>query len=69
VLIPFVFKTLGMHRIEAACVPENEPSRNLLGKAGFRQEGLAKRYLLINGVWSDHVQYALLEDEYQATPG
>ena len=69
VLIPFVFKTLGLHRIEAACVPENEPSRNLLGKAGFRQEGLAKRYLLINGVWSDHVRYALLEDEYQATPG
>src|ERR1700744_3184078 len=51
-LIPFVFKTLGMHRIEAACVPENEPSRNLLAKAGFREEGLAKRYLLINGVWS-----------------
>ena len=65
VLIPFVFKTLGMHRIEAACVPENEPSRNLLTKAGFREEGLAKRYLLINGVWSDHVQYALLEDEYR----
>ena len=64
VLIPFVFRTLGMHRIEAACVPENEPSRSLLTKAGFREEGLAKRYLLINGVWSDHVQYALLEDEY-----
>ena len=64
-LIPFVFKTLGMHRIEAACVPENEPSRNLLAKAGFREEGLARRYLLINGVWSDHVQYALLEDEYR----
>jgi [ribosomal protein S5]-alanine N-acetyltransferase len=71
VLIPFVFKTLGMHRIEAACVPENAPSRNLLSKAGFREEGLAKRYLLINGVWSDHVQYALLEDEYRtkATSG
>jgi ribosomal-protein-alanine N-acetyltransferase len=65
VLLPFVFKTLGMHRIEAACVPENGPSRNLLSKAGFREEGLARRYLLINGVWSDHVQYALLEDEYR----
>ena len=65
-LVPFVFRTLGLHRIEAACVPENEPSRSLLSKAGFREEGLAKRYLLINGVWSDHVQYALLEDEYRA---
>ena len=62
-LIPFVFKTLGMHRVEAACVPENEPSRNLLGKLGFREEGLARRYLLINGQWSDHVLFALLEDE------
>jgi ribosomal-protein-alanine N-acetyltransferase len=62
-LIPFVFKTLGMHRIEAACVPENGPSRNLLAKLGFREEGLAKKYLLINGIWSDHVLFGLLEDE------
>src|ERR1700748_2485436 len=34
-LVPFVFKTLGLHRIEAACVPENAPSRNLLTKLGF----------------------------------
>jgi [ribosomal protein S5]-alanine N-acetyltransferase len=62
-LIPFVFGTLGLHRIEAACLPENEASRSLLGKAGFREEGLAKRYLLINGEWSDHLLFALLEDE------
>ena len=62
-LIPFVFGTLGLHRIEAACLPGNEASRNLLTKAGFREEGLAKRYLLINGEWSDHVLFALLEDE------
>ena len=63
VLLPFVFGTLGLHRIEAACLPENEASRNLLTKAGFREEGLAKRYLLINGEWSDHTLFALLEDE------
>jgi ribosomal-protein-alanine N-acetyltransferase len=62
-LVPFIFSTLGMHRIEAACLPANEPSKNLLGKAGFRQEGLARRYLLINGEWSDHLLFALLEDE------
>ena len=62
-LIPFVFTTLGLHRIEAACLPENEPSRNLLSKIGFRVEGLAKNYLLINGEWKDHVLLALLEDE------
>jgi len=64
-LIPFVFSTLGLHRIEAACLPVNEASQNLLGKAGFRQEGLARKYLQINGEWRDHVLFALLEDEAQ----
>jgi ribosomal-protein-alanine N-acetyltransferase len=68
-LVPFVFKTLGMHRIEAACVPENGPSRNLLTKLGFREEGLAKRYLLINGEWRDHILYALLDDEARLKMG
>jgi ribosomal-protein-alanine N-acetyltransferase len=62
-LIPFIFATLGMHRIEAACLPSNEPSKSLLQKAGFRQEGVARRYLQINGEWQDHVLFALLEDE------
>jgi len=65
VLIPFIFKTLGLHRIEAACLPTNEPSKSLLAKAGFRQEGLAKAYLQIDGEWRDHVLFALLADEAQ----
>ena len=64
-LIPFIFRTLGLHRIEAACLPSNQPSRNLLAKAGFREEGLALRYLQINGEWQDHVLFALLSDEEQ----
>jgi [ribosomal protein S5]-alanine N-acetyltransferase len=62
-VLPFVFQTLGLHRLEAACIPENEASRSLLLKAGFREEGIARRYLQINGVWRDHVLFALLEDD------
>ena len=62
-LIPFVFRTLGLHRIEAACLTANDASRALLARCGFREEGLARRYLLINGVWSDHLLFALLADE------
>ena len=62
-LVPFIFKTLGLHRIEAACLPSNDPSRSLLAKVGFREEGLAKRYLQINGEWQDHVLFALLAEE------
>lgn len=62
-LIPFIFRTLGLHRIEAACLPSNEPSRSLLAKAGFCQEGVARRYLQINGDWQDHLLFALLSDD------
>ena len=60
---PFVFELLGLHRLEAACIPENEASRNLLLKVGFREEGRARRYLQINGEWRDHILFALLEDD------
>ena len=60
---PFVFEMLGLHRLEAACIPENEASRKLLLKIGFREEGLARRYLQINGQWRDHVLFALLDDD------
>jgi ribosomal-protein-alanine N-acetyltransferase len=62
-LLPFIFKTLGLHRIEAACLPSNDPSKNLLAKLGFREEGLARRYIQINGEWRDHALFALLADE------
>jgi len=62
-LLPFVFRTLGLHRIEAACLTDNDASKNLLARVGFRKEGLARRYLLINGEWADHLLFALLKEE------
>ncbi len=57
-LIPFSFETLRLHRLEAACIPTNEASIRLLRKCGFVQEGYAKQYLCINGVWQDHLLFA-----------
>jgi len=51
---------LGLHRLEAACLPENEPSRSLLLKAGFQIEGRATAYLKINGDWRDHLLFGLV---------
>ena len=45
-------------------MPENERSRRLLDRWGFREEGLARQYLKINGVWHDHAMYALLAVEF-----
>ena len=60
-VVPFVFDSLELHRLEAACLPTNAASIKLLEKTGFKREGLARRYLRINGVWQDHLLYALLD--------
>ena len=62
-LLPFAFETLRLHRIEAACMPNNVPSRRLLEKAGFVREGSLRRYLKINGSWQDHVLYSVLAED------
>ena len=48
------FTELGISRLEAACVPENVASQNLLLGCGFRHEGRASALLEIDGVWRDH---------------
>jgi ribosomal-protein-alanine N-acetyltransferase len=61
----YAFDKRGFHRIEAACLPTNEPSKRLLERVGFKQEGYARSYLNINGQWRDHLLYALLETDPQ----
>jgi len=62
-LLPYAFDRLGLHRIEAACLPNNIASRRLLAGLGFVEEGHARRYLRINGSWQDHVLYSLLKED------
>ncbi|MFB2550902.1 GNAT family N-acetyltransferase [Ensifer soli] len=58
--IPYIFAGLQLHRIEAACIPENGRSIRLLEKAGFEREGYLREYLKINGQWRDHLIYSLI---------
>jgi len=62
-VIPFVFDTLKLHRLEAACLPHNAASIRLLEKAGFTREGYARRYLNIDGRWQDHLLFAIVADD------
>lgn len=57
------FHELGLHRVQAGVMPRNPASMRALEKAGFRREGLSPRYLQINGVWEDHVMFALTEED------
>ncbi|RXT53077.1 GNAT family N-acetyltransferase [Bosea sp. Tri-44] len=61
--LDFAFSELALHRVEAACLPNNEPSRRLLERVGFTREGEARGYLRINGVWADHLLYGMLASE------
>jgi ribosomal-protein-alanine N-acetyltransferase len=62
-LVPFAFDVLRLHRVEAACIPTNQPSIRLLERSGFKREGYAREYLCINGLWQDHLLYARLRGD------
>ncbi|HLJ71309.1 MAG TPA: GNAT family protein [Roseiarcus sp.] len=62
----FGFSSLRLHRIEAACIPDNVASARVLERNGFRKEGFARAYLRINGAWRDHLLFALLESDARA---
>ena len=57
------FTQVGLHRLQADIRPENVRSRRLVERLGFRQEGLLRRYLDIDGDWRDHLAYALLAED------
>lgn len=54
---------LGLHRVQAAVMPHNAASIRVLEKNGFRREGLAPRYLRINGRWEDHLIFAITGED------
>ncbi len=60
VALKFALGNLGLHRVEAACLPANTASRALLLKSGFREEGHAREYLRIDGRWQDHLLFGIL---------
>ncbi len=57
------FLAVGLHRIEANIRPENRASRRVAEKLGFREEGVRKRQLHIDGAWRDHICYALTSED------
>ena len=59
----FCFDQLGLNRVEAACLVNNDPSARVLENCDFSREGLARNYLKINGQWRDHLLFALLKGD------
>ncbi len=64
VLLRFGFEELGLHRLQISIIPRNAASRRVVEKLAIRDEGVAVRYLAINGVWEDHIRYAMTAEEW-----
>lgn len=61
--VQIMFEDFGLHRIEVNIIPRNKRSLRVMEKLGFEREGFSKRYLEINGVWEDHIHFAVYNDE------
>jgi [ribosomal protein S5]-alanine N-acetyltransferase len=66
VTLRFAFEAISLHRVEISIIPRNSASRRVVEKLGIRQEGIAERFLEIDGVWEDHVRYAITSEEWAA---
>ncbi len=64
VLARFAFEELQLHRLEICIVPRNANSRRVMEELAIREEGVAQRYLEINGMWEDHVRYGITVEEW-----
>jgi len=64
VVLRFAFEQQGLHRLEVSIVPRNAASRRVVDKLGLRAEGVAERFLEIDGRWEDHVRYAMTLEEW-----
>jgi ribosomal-protein-alanine N-acetyltransferase len=60
----FAFEDQGLHRIQISIIPRNAASRRVVEKLDIRAEGVAERYLEINGAWEDHIRFAMTSEEW-----
>lgn len=60
----FSFRALKLHRLQAGTLPENDASQKVLKNCGFQEEGIARKYIKIAGVWRDHQIFSLLREEF-----
>lgn len=63
--VSIMFNDFNLHRIEGNIMPKNKRSLRVLEKSGFYNEGLAYKYLKINGKWEDHIHMVLLNPEIE----
>ena len=66
VVLRFAFEVITLHRVEISIIPRNQPSLRVVEKLGLRPEGIAQKYLEIDGEWEDHAKFAVTSEEWRA---
>jgi [ribosomal protein S5]-alanine N-acetyltransferase len=66
IMLDFAFNTLGLHRVQAACGPENTASQSILPKLGFTYEARIRDHVFTNGAWRDSLLFAILDRDWRA---
>jgi ribosomal-protein-alanine N-acetyltransferase len=64
VLAQYAFEEMRLHRLEICIIPRNVNSRRVMEKLDIRTEGIAERFLEINGAWEDHIRYGITYEEW-----
>jgi RimJ/RimL family protein N-acetyltransferase len=63
-LLAHGFDHLTLHKAVAHCFAPNEPSRALLARLGFHEEGRRESEAFVDGEWVDVLRYGLLRDAW-----
>jgi ribosomal-protein-serine acetyltransferase len=59
-VVDFAFRTMGVHRVRVAAATDNHPSLQVIGRIGFRFEGIARQAEWCDGRWLDHATFGLV---------
>lgn len=63
-LIEYIFKDLGIERIEALSLEKNTASRRVLMKSGFKEEGLLRNFSCINQQYNNVCYYGMIKQDF-----
>ena len=55
---------INLHRVQAAVRPDNQRSLAVMRRGPWREEGLARDYLYIDGAWRDHLIFTRTNPDF-----
>jgi len=67
-VLGYAFGDMGLRKVIVGCLRENQPSRRVIEKLGFRLVGEQRDHAFRFGRWWDHILWEMTVDEWKALP-